>query len=63
MAKRMVPMSPKDGKIYAMQNGKWVEIDAEDSLGFTPENVTNKVTTITASSTNTQYPKQKRYMI
>ena len=25
----MVPMPPKDGKIYVMQNGKWVEIDVE----------------------------------
>lgn len=27
MARRMVPTPPGDGKVYAMQNGKWVELD------------------------------------
>ena len=28
----------------------------QDKLGFTPENVANKVTSVTSASTNTQYP-------
>jgi hypothetical protein len=32
MARRMITPPPEDGKIYAMKNGKWVEIDAEDLL-------------------------------
>lgn len=31
----------------------------QDALGFTPENVANKVTSISASSTDTQYPTAK----
>lgn len=31
----------------------------QNSLGFTPENVANKVTSISASSTDTQYPSAK----
>ena len=32
MARRMVETPPEDGKVYAMQNGKWVEIDVEEFL-------------------------------
>ena len=31
----------------------------QDKLGFTPENVANKVTSVTSASTNTQYPSAK----
>jgi len=35
------------------------DIGGQASLGFTPENVTNKVTSLSGSSTDTQYPSAK----
>jgi len=34
MARRMITPPPEDGKIYAMKNGKWVEIDAEEKIRY-----------------------------
>lgn len=42
-----------DYKIAQLESGK------QDALGFTPENVANKVTSISGSSTDTQYPSAK----
>jgi len=38
----------------------WTTFDSkQNALGFTPENVANKVTTISSASTNTEYPTAK----
>jgi len=42
-----------DYKIAQLESGK------QDALGFTPENIANKVTSISGSSTDTQYPSAK----
>ena len=36
-----------------------LESDKQDSLGFTPENIDNKVTSFQATPTNTAYPTEK----
>lgn len=42
------------------QTDLWTVLSGkQDSLGYTPENVTNKVTSISGSSTDTQYPSAK----
>ena len=45
-----------EGEIDALQT----EVDGkQDTLGFTPENVSNKTTTLSGTSTDTQYPSAK----
>lgn len=34
MARRMIPLPPEDGKVYAMENGEWVEVEtSEEYIG------------------------------
>lgn len=46
--------APSDNKQYVRKNGAWEEVDVT-----TKEDVANKVTTISASSTDVQYPSAK----
>jgi hypothetical protein len=56
-----IPDAPIDGDVYGRQNGIWVQV--EPFLGFTPENVLNKVTTMTGGTdTYPDTPTVKNYV-
>lgn len=47
--------APNDNKQYVRKNKTWVEVQGASGK----EDVSNKVTSISSSSTNTQYPSAK----
>ena len=52
-------MAQGDTNLFVSSTEKSTWNGKQDSLGFTPEDVSNKVTSISGSSTDTQYPSAK----
>lgn len=53
-------ITPSNTELYLITDESPItSSDVVTALGYTPENSTNKVTSISSSSTNTQYPSAK----
>ena len=51
--------TPDPTQLYFITDEVISSSDVVNALGYTPENISNKVTSISSSSTNTQYPSAK----
>ena len=53
-------LSPSPTELYMVTDDSGITFsDVTTALGYTPENAANKVTSVSASSTDTQYPSAK----
>lgn len=58
-AQQYAAITPNENELYMITDEAITSSDVTTALGYTPENRANKVTTISASSTDTQYPSAK----
>ncbi len=51
--------TPSNNELYMVTDESITSSEVTTALGYTPENQANKVTSISSSSTDTQYPSAK----